>query len=126
MLVAKTTNFGLRLVILTIYSILLFKFKYCQKDFLAGLILVPPPIWVILCSIRTVASTIVYKFVLKREVTTLQFIGAGLMVASIIIAKLGEILKVEHISPFGISLKNKMQPDFHNEFIHQMTYRRSW
>ena len=66
----------------------------------------PPPIWVILCSIRTVASTIVYKFVLKREVTTLQFIGAGLMVASIIIAKLGEILKVEHISPLGISMKN--------------------
>ena len=57
---------------------------------LAGLILVPPPIWVILCSVRTVVTTALYKFVLRRDVTALQFIGAGLIVVSIIVAKLGE------------------------------------
>lgn len=63
--------------------------------YLAGLLLVPPPIWVILCSVRSVVTTLVYKFVLKREVTTLQFIGSSLMVTSIIIAKLGDILSSE-------------------------------
>ena len=56
----------------------------------AGLILVPPPIWVILCSVRTVVTTALYKFALKRDVTPLQFIGAALIVASIIVAKLGK------------------------------------
>ena len=56
----------------------------------AGLILVPPPIWVILCSVRTVVTTALYKFVLKRDITALQFIGAALIVASIIVAKLGK------------------------------------
>ena len=57
---------------------------------IAGLILVPPPIWIILCSTRTVFTTVVYKFVLKRNVTMLQFFGSGLIVASIIIAKIGK------------------------------------
>ena len=50
----------------------------------------PPPIWVILCSVRTAVTTILYKFVLRRNVTVLQFIGAALIVASIIVAKLGK------------------------------------
>ena len=60
----------------------------------AGLILVPPPIWVILCSVRTVVTTALYKFVLRRDVTILQFIGAGLIVASIIVAKLGKCIMI--------------------------------
>ena len=58
--------------------------------FSAGLILVPPPIWVILCSFRTVVTTFLYKFILKREVTNLQFLGSYLIVLSIVVAKLGE------------------------------------
>jgi len=60
--------------------------------YLAGLILVPPPIWVILCSFRTVVTTCLYKFILKRDVTKLQFIGAFLIVMSIVVAKLGDLL----------------------------------
>ena len=58
-------------------------------SFSAGLILVPPPIWVILCSFRTVVTTFIYKFILKRDVTTLQFVGSFLIVLSIVVAKLG-------------------------------------
>ena len=61
----------------------------------AALILVPPPIWAILGSVRTVVTTAVYKFSLKRDVTPLQFIGAALIVASIIVAKLGKIVTCE-------------------------------
>jgi len=60
--------------------------------YLAGLILVPPPIWVILCSFRTVVTTFIYKFILKRDVTTLQFVGSFLIVLSIVVAKLGDLL----------------------------------
>ena len=65
----------------------------------------PPPIWVILCSVRTVVTTALYKFVLKRDVTPLQFIGAALIVASIIVAKLGKLgdnvsLQISHICTF--------------------------
>ena len=49
----------------------------------------PPPIWVILCSFRTVVTTFIYKFILKRDVTTLQFVGSFLIVLSIVVAKLG-------------------------------------
>ena len=61
-------------------------------SYLAGLILVPPPIWIILCSFRTVVTTCVYKFVLKREVTGLQFTGASMIVMSIVLAKLGDVV----------------------------------
>ena len=70
-------------------------FNYCYShvltefSFPAGLILVPPPIWVILCSFRTVVTTFIYKFILKRDVTTLQFVGSFLIVLSIVVAKLG-------------------------------------
>ena len=47
--------------------------------YLAGLILVPPPIWVILCSFRTVVTASMYKFVLKRDISLLQFAGALLI-----------------------------------------------
>ena len=61
-----------------------------EFSFPAGLILVPPPIWVILCSFRTVVTTFIYKFILKRDVTTLQFVGSFLIVLSIVVAKLGK------------------------------------
>ena len=63
--------------------------------YLAGLILVPPPIWVILCSFRTVVTASMYKFVLKRDISLLQFAGALLIVASIVVAKLGDIMSVD-------------------------------
>ena len=46
----------------------------------AGLMLVPPPIWIILCSCRTAVTTLMYKFVMKREVTPLQCLGSLLIV----------------------------------------------
>jgi len=60
--------------------------------YFAGLMLVPPPIWIILGSFRTVVTASLYKFILKREVSTLQFVGALLIVASIVVAKLGDVL----------------------------------
>ena len=55
-----------------------------------GLLLVPPPVWIILCSFRTVVTASLYKFVLKRNVTGLQFVGVLMIVASIVLAKLGD------------------------------------
>ena len=63
--------------------------------YLAGLILVPPPIWIILCSFRTVVTASMYKFVLKRDISLLQFAGALTIVASIVVAKLGDIMSVD-------------------------------
>lgn len=60
----------------------------------AGLTLVPPPIWLILCSIRTVVTATIYKFVLRRQLTSLQFLGALLIVISIGIAKTPDILQI--------------------------------
>ena len=57
--------------------------------YLAGLILVPPPIWVILGSFRTVVTACIYKFILKRDVSSLQFLGSFLIMGSIVMAKLG-------------------------------------
>ena len=56
----------------------------------AGLTLVTPPIWTILCSVRIVITVVLYKLVLKRDVTFIQFFGATLIVASIFFAKLGK------------------------------------
>ena len=67
---------------------------------LAGLTLVTPPIWTILCSVRCVITVVLYKLVLKRDVTFIQFIGAILIVASIFFAKLGKtrlaVVRVKH------------------------------
>jgi len=60
----------------------------------AGLTLVPPPIWLMLCSIRTVVTATIYKFVLKRHITLWQFVGAALIVVSIAIAKTPDILQI--------------------------------
>jgi len=60
----------------------------------AGLTLVPPPIWLMLCSIRTVVTATIYKFVLRRHITLLQFVGASLIVISIAIAKTPDILQI--------------------------------
>ena len=49
-----------------------------------------PPIWTILCSVRIVITVVLYKLVLKRDVTFIQFFGATLIVASIFFAKLGK------------------------------------
>ena len=57
--------------------------------YLAGLILVPPPIWVILCSSRTIITACLYKFILGRDVTNVQLLGTLLIVGSIVCAKLG-------------------------------------
>jgi len=67
----------------------------------AGLTLVPPPIWLMLCSIRTVVTATIYKFVLKRHITLLQFLGAALIVISIAIAKTPDILQI--ISPSTVN-----------------------
>ena len=58
--------------------------------YLAGLILVPPPIWIILCSFRTVVTACLYKFILKRDVSNLQILGSFLIVGSIVMAKVGK------------------------------------
>merc|ERR1712179_342937 len=55
-----------------------------------GLMYVPPPIWIILCSFRTVITATVYKFILKRNISPLQYIGAICIVLSIIVAKLDD------------------------------------
>jgi len=60
----------------------------------AGLTLVPPPIWLILCSVRTVVTASIYKFVLRRQLTKLQFVGALLIVISIGIAKTPDITQL--------------------------------
>ena len=41
------------------------RFTALTRNVAAGLILVPPPIWVILCSFRTVVTTCLYKFGLR-------------------------------------------------------------
>ena len=82
----------------SITTFILVKSTYCDAEHnlnllsLAGLILVPPPIWIILGSFRTVVTTCVYKFLLKREVTPLQFTGAVMIVMSIVLAKLGDVV----------------------------------
>jgi len=60
--------------------------------YFAGLMLVPPPIWIILTSFRTVVTATLYKFILKRDISLFQYIGALCMVASIIVAKLDSVL----------------------------------
>ena len=57
--------------------------------YLAALLLVPPPILIILCSFRTVVTAFVYKFILRRDVSSLQFLGSFLIMGSIVVAKLG-------------------------------------
>jgi len=57
-----------------------------------GLMYVPPPIWIILCSFRTVITATLYKFILKRNISKWQYIGALCIVASIIVAKLDDVL----------------------------------
>jgi len=60
--------------------------------YFAGLTLVTPPIWIILCSFKTVVTATLYKFFLKREITKLQFVGTLCIVLSIVVAKLGDIV----------------------------------
>jgi len=60
--------------------------------YFVGLMYVPPPIWIILCSFRTVITATVYKFILKRPISKLQYMGALCIVASIIVAKLDDLL----------------------------------
>jgi len=60
--------------------------------YFAGLTIVTPPIWLILCSFRTVVTATLYKFILKREITKMQFVGTLCIVFSIVVAKLGDII----------------------------------
>ena len=57
---------------------------------LARLILVPPPVWTILCSFRKVVTVCVYRFLLKKKVTNSQFLGSFLIVGGIVCVKLGQ------------------------------------
>ena len=52
-------------------------FSVNNNIYFAGLMLVPPPIWIILGSFRTVVTASLYKFILKREVSALQFLGSA-------------------------------------------------
>eukprot|EP00090_Calanus_glacialis_P043853 TRINITY_DN7774_c0_g1_i4.p1 TRINITY_DN7774_c0_g1~~TRINITY_DN7774_c0_g1_i4.p1 ORF type:complete len:367 (-),score=97.63 TRINITY_DN7774_c0_g1_i4:55-1155(-) len=63
--------------------------------YLAGLLLVPPPIWIILCSFRTVVTASLYKFILKRDISLTQFAGALTIVVSIVVAKFGDIMSAD-------------------------------
>jgi len=63
--------------------------------YLVGLTMVPPPIWLILCSVRTAITASVYKFILKRDLTKWQFFGAFLIVSSIIVTKLPDLLNTK-------------------------------
>jgi len=56
-----------------------------------GLTLVPPPIWIILCAMRTAITATVYKFILKRNLTKGQFLGAFLIVISVALTKLPDL-----------------------------------
>jgi len=66
--------------------------------YLAGLLLVPPPIWIILCSFRTVVTASLYKFIMKRDISFTQFSGALMIVVSIVVAKLGDLLSVGEVN----------------------------
>jgi len=66
--------------------------------YMLGITLVPAPIWIILTAFRTVFSAVIYKFVLKREVSVVQLFGASLIVSSIIVAKIGDILQGNEVN----------------------------
>ena len=60
--------------------------------YLYAITLVSPPIWGILVSCRTVLTACVYKFILRRQISGLQFLGCSLIVASLVIAKGPDLL----------------------------------
>jgi hypothetical protein len=62
--------------------------------YLVALTMVTPPIWVILCSMRTVITVAMYKFAMKRPVSGAQFVGAFFIVLSIGVAKTPDIVQV--------------------------------
>ncbi|XP_059081889.1 uncharacterized protein LOC131879550 isoform X3 [Tigriopus californicus] len=57
-----------------------------------GLRLVPPGIWMVLCSFRTAVTVFSYKFLLNRPVQRLQFVGVLCIIISIILMKMPDIL----------------------------------
>nr|ACO15724.1 ZK370.7 [Caligus clemensi] len=57
-----------------------------------GLTLVPPPIWLILCSMRTLVTAFIYRAFLKRQLTHWQYVGIGCIVSSLMIAKIPDVL----------------------------------
>lgn len=59
-----------------------------------GLTLVAPPIWLILCSFRTIITASTYKFFLKRPISRGQFFGCFVIVISLVVAKLPDILQI--------------------------------
>ena len=59
--------------------------------YLYALTMIAPPIWVILMSMRTIITTLSYKFIFGRGTTGLQLCGAALMVLSILLAKAGDL-----------------------------------
>ena len=92
------------------FRFLLPSFLYALNNniYLVGLTLVTPPIWIILCSVRTFITANVYKvyfiinytilysiflqYVLNRNISITQYVGALCIVASIIIAKLDDVV----------------------------------
>ena len=84
-----------------------FLYALNNNIYLVGLTMVTPPIWMILCSIRTFFTANVYKvseeklhylyphiekFILNRNISAIQYVGSLCIVASIIIAKLDDVL----------------------------------
>jgi len=59
-----------------------------------GLTLVAPPIWLILCSFRTIITASTYKFFLNRPISRGQFFGCFVIVISLVVAKLPDILQI--------------------------------
>lgn len=59
-----------------------------------GITLVAPPIWLILCSFRTIITATTYKFFLKRPVSRGQFFGCFVIVISLVVAKFPDILQI--------------------------------
>eukprot|EP00096_Caligus_rogercresseyi_P006532 TRINITY_DN2302_c0_g1_i1.p1 TRINITY_DN2302_c0_g1~~TRINITY_DN2302_c0_g1_i1.p1 ORF type:complete len:338 (-),score=29.17 TRINITY_DN2302_c0_g1_i1:196-1209(-) len=57
-----------------------------------GLTLVPPPIWLILCSMRTLVTAFIYRVFLKREINYLQYLGIACIVSSLVIAKIPDVM----------------------------------
>jgi len=60
--------------------------------------MVPTPIWMILINFRTVVTACSYKFILKRNVTKLQFLGVFLIVLSIGVTKLTDITATDGVN----------------------------
>ncbi|XP_040567230.1 uncharacterized protein [Lepeophtheirus salmonis] len=81
-------------------------YAFNNNIYLYGLTLVPPPIWLILCSMRTLVTALIYRVFLKRTISTLQYLGIGGIVSSLVIAKVPDLMfhSINSIPLFAIGL----------------------